>query len=63
MGRIEFWKVFGMSKIKRIDTYEYAITMMIHRYIIPATSVYETVNSTPSIVDDPSAHVIEYISY
>ena len=30
---------------------------------MPATGSYDTVKSNPSIMDDPSAHVMEYISY
>ena len=39
------------------------IYMIILRERIPATGVYDTVKSTPSSMYDPSAHVIEYISY
>ena len=37
-----------------------AIAMMIRREKIPANGAYDTVKSTPSIMIDPSAHVLEY---
>ena len=37
--------------------------MMMQRYIIPATNVYETVKSKTSSMDYPYAHVLEYSSY
>ena len=40
-----------------------AIDLIIQREWIPATGKYDTVNSTPSRMDDLSAHVLEYISY
>ena len=36
---------------------------MIQRETIPETGMYETVKSTPLIVDDQSTHAIEYRSY
>ena len=30
---------------------------------MPAPGEYDTVNSTPSIMDDPYSHVLYYISY
>ena len=30
---------------------------------MPATGAYDTVKSNPSIMDDPYAHFLEYISY
>ena len=39
------------------------IFMMLRREWMPATSTYDTMKSTPSIMDDPSAHVLEYRSY
>ena len=36
-----------------------AIAIMILGYLIPATGAYETVKSTNSIIDEPSAQVIE----
>ena len=37
--------------------------MMIQIYLMPETGVYETAKPTPSSMDDPSAHVLEYRSY
>ena len=37
-----------------------AIAMMMQREQMTSTCAYGTVNSTPSIMDDTSAHVIEY---
>ena len=31
--------------------------------LMPETGAYETMKSAPSIMDDPSAHVLEYMSY
>ena len=36
---------------------------MIQRDIMPETSEYETVNSTPSSMDDPSVNFLKYGSY
>ena len=52
-----------MSKTKRMKPYVYAISMMMQRENIPATGVYDTVNSTPSKIYDPYEHVLEYKSY
>ena len=52
-----------MSKKKRIKPYEYAMTMMMQRYVMPATGAYETVKSTTSSMDDTSAHITGYRSY
>ena len=52
-----------MSQKKTIKTYEYAISMTIQRGKIPDTGVYETLNSTYSIMYDTSAHILEYRSY
>ena len=40
-----------------------AFTMMIQIDLMLATGAYEMVNSNTSIMDDPSAHVLEYRSY
>ena len=37
--------------------------MMMWRYIIPGTGVYEALESTPSSVNDPYLYVLEYRSY
>ena len=37
--------------------------MIMQRESMPATGEYATVKSTHSIMDDPYAHVTEYISY
>ena len=39
------------------------IDMMMQRGCMPATGTYDIVYSTPSTVDDPSAHIIEYKPY
>ena len=39
------------------------MSMMIRRYIILSTGVYETLKSSPSIMDDTYAHVLKYKSY
>ena len=38
------------------------ISMMMWRERIPANSLYDTVESTPSIIDDQFSHVLEYES-
>ena len=57
-----FWKDLEMSKTKIIKTSAEEMETMIQIYLMPATGAYETVKSKPSILDDPSAHVIEYMS-
>ena len=52
-----------MSKTKIVKYSAYEMAMMIWREIIAETGVYETVKSTPSSMDDPSVHVLEYRSY
>ena len=52
-----------MSKVKTINSSTEAMTMMIQRDIITATGVYKAVKSTPSRMDDTSAHFIEYSLY
>ena len=37
--------------------------MLILRYLMSTTGAYETVKSTPSIMDETSAQVLEYIPY
>ena len=39
------------------------IVIIIRRYLILAICAYETMNSTPSIMDATSTHVFEYRSY
>ena len=40
-----------------------AISIMIQRERMPDTGAYDTLKSTPSMIDYPSAHVLEYILY
>ena len=49
------------TKIMRPSADTIATVMKMER--IPATGAYDTVKSTTSIMDDPSAHVLEYRSY
>ena len=39
------------------------MAIMTQRDLMTEIGVYETVKSTPSSMDDPSAHFLEYISY
>ena len=50
-----------MSKTKRIKTSTNAMAVMMQRERMPETGAYETVKSTPSSMDYPSSHVMEYI--
>ena len=52
-----------MSKTRMIKPYADAMSMMMQREQMPATGEYETMKSNTSIMDDPSAHVMEYIFY
>ena len=52
-----------MSKTKITRPSAYAIAMIIRRGQMPDTGAYDTVNSSPSSMYDPYAHVLEYISY
>ena len=52
-----------MSKTKIMRTYVDAILIMMQRNPMPSTGSYDTVKLTPSSMDDPSAHFIEYRSY
>ena len=52
-----------MSKTKIMRPSADEITMIIQRVWIPTTVAYDTVNSTPSSMDDSSEHFLEYISY
>ena len=52
-----------MSKIKIIRDSADEIAVTMQRKQTPATGAYGTVNSIPSIVDDPSVHVLEYRSF
>ena len=47
-----------MSNIEA-NIYAVAMTTMIHRYLMPATGVYEISKSALSIMDNTSAHVLE----
>ena len=47
-----------MSKTKNIKPYADAMAMMVRRDLIPETDVYETLESTPSRMDDSSSHLI-----
>ena len=49
-----------MSKTKIVKPSSDAMAMMMRRYIMPETGAYETVESTSSRMDYPSAYVIEY---
>ena len=53
----------GGEQDKIINPSSDEIKMMIRRDLIPATGVYKTVNSTPSIMNYPSTYVIEYWQY
>ena len=48
-----------MFKIKIIGPSADANATMIKMYLMPAIDVYYTLNSTPSIMDDPYVHVLE----
>ena len=52
-----------MSKTKIIKPSEYAMEKIMQIDLMPSTGVYDTVKSSPSIMDDPSAHVLECKSY
>ena len=58
-----FWNALDISKKKIIRPSADTISMMMQMEHMPDTGAYDTVNSTPSIMDDLSAHVLEYISY
>ena len=47
-----------MSNTKTSKPYEDAIEIIMRRERIPYTGVYETTQSTPSSMDDPSIHVL-----
>ena len=57
MGGIEF--LGGDLDIQENNPYAYAISMMIQRYITPATRAYDKVKSTSSSTNYPSAYVIK----
>ena len=40
-----------------------AIYIIMQRELMPSIVSYDTLNSTPSSMDDPYAHVLEYRSY
>ena len=52
-----------MSKTKIIKPDADSIAIIMQRDIMPATGTYETLNSSPSIMDYPSARALEYRSY
>ena len=52
-----------MSKTKIMKPYTDSIATMMQRERITDTGAYETLKSTPSIMNDTSAHVMKYISY
>ena len=52
-----------MSKIKIIRPSEDVMALRMQREKIPANGAYETTKSTPSSINDTSAHVMEYSSY
>ena len=58
LGRMLLWKSLDISKTKTINPSADAIIMVIQREWIPDTGVYDTVKSTPSIMDDTFAHVM-----
>ena len=58
-----FWKSLDMSKTKIMGPSADNVFMIMRREQIPYTGAYDTVKSTPSIMNDPSEHVLEYRSY
>ena len=48
-----------MSNIKLVYTYVEEIVMMMWRYLMPENGEYETVNSTPSSMDDLSENFLQ----
>ena len=52
-----------MSNIRITYPFADAISIITQTDLMTETSVYETVKFTPSSVDEPSTHVIEYRSY
>ena len=52
-----------MSKTEIMRSSAEVITIIIQREKMPATGALDTVKSNPPIIDDPSAHFCEYISY
>ena len=54
-----FLKVLEMSKTNIMIYSSEAIDMIIRRYQVPAIGVYDTVKSTPSRMDYPSANVLD----
>ena len=47
-----------MSNYRNIKYFAESMVMMMQIYLMTETSVYETVNSTPSSMADPFTHVI-----
>ena len=58
-----FLKALEMSRTKIMRPSADEIDMMMQRGCMPATGTYDIVYSTPSTVDDPSAHILEYKPY
>ena len=52
-----------MSKTKLIGISVDSITMVMQREQMTVTGAYDKLKSTPSIMDDLSAYILEYISY
>ena len=52
-----------MPKTKIMRPYADTIAMIMQRDRMPDTGAYDTVESTPSSMDDTSAHVLDYIPY
>ena len=48
-----------MSKEKIIKPSAEEMAIIMQRYIMPAIGAYDSVNSTPSIMDYPSSRVLE----
>ena len=52
-----------MPKTKIMRSSAESIAMIIQKGRMPDTCAYDTEKSTLSSIDDPSVHVLEYISY
>ena len=57
--KMVFLKALDMPNTKIIRLSTEAIAMIVWRERMPATGTYDTVKSTPSSMDYPSAHVLE----
>ena len=58
-----FLKAFNISNTNIMRTSEDSIDIIMQRKQMKAADAYDKVKSTPSRMDDPYAHVLEYISY